>query len=69
MKRKRERIEPHAGDQRYARRSSEGKFTTDQTNVGRSLAADRKKHAKTVVPRGQGDKGDQKAATNRRRLD
>ena len=60
MQRKREIIEPHKGDKRYARGSSEGQFTTDQADVGRSLAADRKKHAKTVVPKGQGDKGDQK---------
>jgi hypothetical protein len=29
-------------------------------DVGRSLAQDRKKHAKTVVESGQGDRGDQK---------
>ena len=28
--------------------------------LGRSLAQDRKKHAKTVVESGQGDRGDQK---------
>ena len=60
MQRKRELIEPHAGDKRYSRRGKEGQFTTDQSNVGRSLAADKKKHAKNVVPKGQGDKGDQK---------
>jgi hypothetical protein len=60
MPRKREIIDPHAGGKRNARRSSEGKFTRDQANVGRSLAADRKKHAKTIVPKGQGDRGDQK---------
>jgi hypothetical protein len=37
-----------------------GQFTTDQSNVGRSLAADKKKRAKNVVAKGQGDKGDQK---------
>jgi len=62
MQRKRELIEPHPGDKRYERRSAEGKFTTDQVSVGKSLAADRKKHAKTVVPKGQGDRGDQKPA-------
>ena len=60
MSRKRELIEPHPGDKRYARRSSEGQFTTDQSDVGRSLSADKKKHAKKIVPKGQGDKGDQK---------
>ena len=58
MQRKRELIEPHPGDKRYARRSKAGQFTTDQTAMGRSLAADRKKKAKTVVPKGQGDKDD-----------
>ena len=62
MQRKREVIEPTPGDKRYARRSKEGQFTADQTDVGRSLAADRKNHAKKVVPKGQGDRGDQKRA-------
>jgi hypothetical protein len=60
MARKRETIQPHSGDNRYARRSAEGQFTSDQVNVGKSLSADRRSHAKTVVPKGQGDKGDQK---------
>ncbi len=29
-------------------------------DVGKSLAADRRTHAKTVAPKGQGDHGDQK---------
>jgi hypothetical protein len=57
---KRETIQPHAGDKRYARRGEKGQFTEDQVNIGKSLAADRRSHAKTVVPKGQGDKGDQK---------
>jgi len=60
MPRKRELVEPHQAEKRYIRRRTEGQFTTDQTDVGRSLAADRKKHARKVVPKGQGDKGDQK---------
>jgi hypothetical protein len=60
MERKREIIEPRPGDKRFARRDKEGHFTQDQVNVGRSLAADRRQHAKTVVPKGQGDKGDEK---------
>jgi hypothetical protein len=60
MAQKRTFIEPKPGDKRYIRRDSEGKFTEDQVNVGRSLAADNNKHAKTVVPKGQGDKGDEK---------
>ena len=60
MERKRETIEPHHGDKRFARRDKEGQFTQDQVDVGKSLAADRRQHAKTVVPEGQGDKGDEK---------
>ena len=57
---KRTLIEPHKGDKRYVRRGEPGKFTTSQDDVGRSLAADRRQKAKTVSPKGQGDKGDQK---------
>ena len=60
MTRKRELIEPNKGDKRYIRRDGSGHFTTDQTDVHRSLAADNNQHAKTVVPKGQGDKGDEK---------
>jgi len=57
---KREVIQPKANDKRFVRRSAEGQFTSDQTSVGKSLAADRRTKAKTVVPKGQGDRGDQK---------
>jgi hypothetical protein len=60
MPRKREVIEPHSDDKRYARRGAAGQFTTDQANVGKSLSTDKRTHAKTVIPKGQGDKGDQK---------
>lgn len=60
MERKREIIEPHQGDKRFARRDKHGHFSSDQVDVGKSLAADRRQHAKTVVPEGQGDKGDEK---------
>jgi hypothetical protein len=60
MQGKRELVEPHPGAQRYARRSKAGQFTTDQSDVGRSLASDKRKKAKKVVPKGQGDRGDQK---------
>jgi hypothetical protein len=59
---KREVIQPHKGDKRYARRNEQGQFTDNQVNVGKSLAADRRGKAKTVVPKGQGDRGDQKAS-------
>lgn len=60
MPRKRELIEPNEGDKRYIRRDAAGKFTEDQTEAGRSLAADKRSKSKTVVPKGQGNKGEQK---------
>jgi hypothetical protein len=54
---KRTVIEPHKGDRRYARRNKQGEFKK-QVDVGRSLAADRKRTAKTKVKKGQGDRGD-----------
>ena len=59
----RERID-QGSSQRFIRRDARGRFTSDQTSVGRSLAADRRQHAKRVVPKGQGDRGDQRR-TNR----
>jgi hypothetical protein len=56
---KRTLIEPHPGDKRYVRRDKEGKFK-EQVDVGRSLAADKCRDAKTTVPKGQGDRGDTK---------
>jgi hypothetical protein len=46
-------------DKRFVRRDDQGRFD-EESDVGRSLAQDRKKHAKTVVESGQGDRGDQK---------
>jgi len=46
-------------DKRYVRRDSQGRFD-EVDDVGRSLAQDVKKKAKTEVPPGQGDRGDQK---------
>jgi hypothetical protein len=60
MARDREEIEPNNSDKRYIRRDESGQFTQDQVDEGRSLSADRQSHAETVVPKGQGDKGDQK---------
>ena len=57
---KRETIQPNEGDKRFARRDAEGRFTEDQSDVGRSLSADRRNTSKTVVPKGMGDRGDQK---------
>ena len=55
---KRELIDT-GSDKRYVRRDDQGQFDKE-ADVGRSLAQDRKKHAKTVVEPGQGDRGDQK---------
>jgi hypothetical protein len=57
----RELIEPHKGDKRFVRRDGNGQFK-ESDDVGRSLAADRRVKAKTVVKKGEGDRGDQKPA-------
>ena len=46
-------------DKRYVRRDSQGQFK-ESDDVGRSLAQDRRRKAKTVAPKGQGDRGDRK---------
>jgi hypothetical protein len=48
------------GNQRYSRRDARGRFTTDQVDVGRSLAADRKTKASTTARKGEGDRGDER---------
>ena len=45
-------------DKRYVRRNQKGQFD-EVVDVGRSLAQDVKHDAKTKVPAGQGDRGDQ----------
>jgi hypothetical protein len=45
-------------DKRYVRRDENGHFTSDQVDVGRSLAADRRQHSKTPAKKGEGDRGD-----------
>jgi hypothetical protein len=57
----RTQIEPHKGDKRYVRRK-QGKFTRSQDDVGRSLAADRRKRAKRAVKSGEGDRGDRRSS-------
>jgi hypothetical protein len=56
---KRELIEPHKGDKRYVRRDEKGRFE-ESDDVSKSLAQDVRKHARTEVKSGQGDKGDRK---------
>lgn len=46
-------------DKRFVRRDDRGQFK-ESADVGRSLAQDVRKHAKTEVKSGQGDKGDRK---------
>jgi len=54
---KRTVVEPHKGNKRYVRRNKQGEFKK-QVSVGRSLAVDRRRTAKTKVSKGQGDRGD-----------
>jgi hypothetical protein len=54
---KRTVITPHKGDRSYVRRNKSGEFKKKVT-VGRSLAADRRRKAKTKVEKGQGDRGE-----------
>ena len=56
---KRTVVEPKKGDKRYVRRNKKGEFKKE-VSVGRSLAADRKRKAKSKVKKGQGDRGDVK---------
>ena len=44
-------------DKRFVRRGAAGRFK-ESDDVGKSLAADRRKKAKTKAKPGQGDKGD-----------
>ena len=46
-------------DKRFVRRDDKGRFE-ESDDVGRSLSQDVRKRAKTEVPPGQGDRGDQK---------
>ena len=58
MAEKRELIDTGT-DKRYVRRNPKGRFK-ESDDVGRSLAADRRKKAKTTSKAGQGDKGDRR---------
>ncbi|MDH5823961.1 hypothetical protein QFW77_13335 [Luteimonas sp. RD2P54] len=58
MASKRELIEPN-GDKRLIRRDEKGRIK-ESDDLGRSLSQDVRKQAKTTVPSGQGDRGDQK---------
>ena len=58
--RKRELIDT-GHDKRFVRRNEKGRFD-EVADVGRSLSRDVRQHAKTKVPPGQGDRGDQKTS-------
>lgn len=44
----------------YVRRNAHGTSFKEVEDVGRSLTADRRRKAKTVAKRGQGEKGDRR---------
>jgi hypothetical protein len=46
-------------DKRYVRRDPKGQFK-ESDDQSRSLSQDKKRNAKRTVPKGQGDRGDQK---------
>lgn len=56
---KRELIEPHKGDRRFVRRDASGRFS-EVEDAGRSMAQDRRRHAKHESKPGYGDRGDRK---------
>jgi hypothetical protein len=58
MPNKRELIDTGT-DKRFVRRDDEGQFS-ESDDVGRSLAADRRRKAKTEAKPGEGDRGDRK---------
>lgn len=63
MPTKRTRIKPRGGA-RFVRRNDKGQFD-EVESVGRSLAQDGKRKAKTTAKPGQGDKGDRKPSRKR----
>jgi hypothetical protein len=58
MARKRELIDTGT-DKRFVRRNARGRFK-ESDDVGRSLAQDRRRKAKTTARAGQGDEGDRR---------
>ena len=43
---------------RYVRRDAKGHFTSDQVDVGKSIAADKRQKAVNKAPKGMKDRGD-----------
>jgi len=60
MASKRKLIEPHKGDKRYVRRGAKGRFK-ESDDMGKSLTQDRRRKAKTIARRGEGDRGDRRS--------
>ena len=54
---KRERI-GEGNSARFVRRDAQGHFTSDQVDVGGSIQADKRQHAKTSASKGNKDRGD-----------
>jgi hypothetical protein len=52
-------IEP--SDKRYVRGGKKGRFTSGQADIGPSLSVDRRSKAKTIVKKGEGDRGDRRS--------
>jgi hypothetical protein len=48
-------IQPEPRDKRYVRRNEAGQFAEDQTSIAKSLAADRRTDAGTLVLKGRSD--------------
>jgi hypothetical protein len=53
-------------DKRFVRRAKDGTFK-ESDDVGKSLAADRRVKAKATAKSGQGDKGDRKTTTKKKK--
>ena len=51
-------------DKRFVRRDSQGQFK-ESDDVGRSLASDRRRKAKTESKSGQGDRGDRRRTSKK----
>jgi hypothetical protein len=51
-------------DKRFVRRDGQGQFK-ESDDVGRSLATDRRRSAKTTVKSGQGDRGDRRRTSKK----
>jgi hypothetical protein len=58
MASKRRELVDTGTDKRYVRREADGTFSSDQVDVGRSSAADQRKHAGATSTNGDGDRGD-----------